>query len=131
MSPERHRRIGELFNSALNLDPSRRAEFLQQACAGDDELRREVESLLESDDNVGSLLATPALEITAQALAVSKAQGASLIGHSIGDYQVLSLLGSGGMGEVYCARDTRLGRDVALKVLTKTVAADSEYRLRF
>jgi hypothetical protein len=65
MNPERHRRIGELFDAALKLGYSRRAEFLQHACAGDDELRREVESLLDSHERVDDLLSTPAFEVAA------------------------------------------------------------------
>ena len=67
MNPERHQQIGHLFDAAVKLDSSQRTEFLRQACAGDDDLRREVESLLDSHEKVGELLEAPAFEVVAEA----------------------------------------------------------------
>jgi eukaryotic-like serine/threonine-protein kinase len=97
----------------LQLEVSRRAAFLDQACAGDEELGREVASLLASDAPAGSL-PEPAV-----------------IGRRIGHYQVQSLLGAGGMGEVYLAEDTQLGRKLALKLLPAQLTADADRLRRF
>ena len=81
------------------------------------DLRREVESLLASDQQAENFLESPVLEVAAEAMA---AQGPpSLVGRILGAYQILSVLGAGGMGEVYKAKDTRLNRTVAIKVLPR------------
>src|SRR5262245_34197984 len=129
MKPERWKQIEEIYDAALNLDANRRAPFLDRACDGDEELRQEVASLLASDGQAGSFLAVPAVEIAAKRLAAEAST--SLIGRQIGHYQVLSLLGAGGMGEVYLARDTRLDRKVAVKVLPALFAQNPDRLRRF
>src|SRR5262245_49206930 len=129
MKPERWQRVEQLYHSALEREDGQRAAFLAAACAGDDSLRREVESLLAHQTPAENLLERPVMEVAAKALANDQAD--SMLGRSLGSYQVLSLLGAGGMGEVYCARDTRLDRTVALKILPAEVAADAERMRRF
>src|SRR2546426_12809329 len=129
MPAERSQQVEQLYHAARERDPGQRADFLEQACAGDDALRREVESLLAEDAGVRSFLETPALELAKKMS--GEESGQSMIGRQFGPYSVVSLLAKGGMGEVYRARDTQLQRDVALKVLPKTFASDAERLARF
>jgi serine/threonine protein kinase len=120
MTPERWQQVREVLEKALELAPSERSAFLNSACSSDQFLRREVETLLASSDGVRS-----------DFLQSSTLRVALIPGTKLGDYEVKSLLGSGGMGEVYRARDSRLGRDVAIKVLPTFLSADSERLRRF
>src|SRR5438132_6167675 len=115
MTPERYRQIGQLYHVALEHPPAERAAFLAQACAGDEALRQEVESLLAFDEQAESFIELPPAEIATQLLAEEQAR--SMVGRRLGHYQIVSLLGAGGMGEVYRAKDTQLGREVAVKIL--------------
>jgi eukaryotic-like serine/threonine-protein kinase len=112
MTPERHQQIGQIFHAALELEPGQRAAFLAQACAGDEALRREVESLIASREQ-------------------AEASVSALIGQRIGHYQILSLLGAGGMGEVYLAEDQSLRRKVALKLLPGRFTQEADRVRRF
>ena len=126
---ERWDRIDELLQSALEMKPDQRAAYLREACAGDAPLLREVESLLSSHEQAGSFIERPALDVTPKRFA---AEGAGvLVGRRIGPYELLSLLGSGGMGEVYRATDTRLDRTVAIKFLPAHLSSNPELRHRF
>jgi serine/threonine-protein kinase len=115
MTPERWDQVGKLYHDALEVEPEHRTAFLDQACAEDASLRREVESLLAVETQVGDFIAAPAFEAAAQLL-TEKALSA-LTGRRLGEYEVLRFLGKGGMGEVYLARDPSLDRMIALKLL--------------
>jgi Tol biopolymer transport system component len=119
-------RIQNLFLKALDLRPEERASFLDAACTDDVELRCEVESLL-AHDGADEQIAN-ALEGAAQSLFSSVSIKP---GTKVGDYQVQKLIGSGGMGEVYQARDERLARDVAIKVLPPFLTNDPDRLRRF
>jgi len=133
MTPERWQKVERLCDAALEREASQRAAFLAQACQGDDELRREVESLLAQEKPAEGFLESPAVKVAAAAMAKMPGGdgGQSFFGREMGCYQILSLLGAGGMGEVYEAHDTKLDRNVAIKVLPETFARDPERLSRF
>ncbi len=129
MKPERWRQVDQLFQAALEYAPDDRSAFISEACGDDDSLRCEVEKLLAADGQAGSLIETPAYAVAAPLIVGSDVH--LLLGNNIGHYQIISLLGKGGMGEVYRARDIKLDRIVALKILPAEVAADKERMGRF
>lgn len=129
MNTERWEQINQLWDDALDVEPDERAAFLDKACAGDQALRREVESLLAAHQQAGSFIEALPFEVAADLLAFGRAQ--SIIGQRIGPYKVMSKIGRGGMGEVYLARDTRLGRQVALKLLPADFTRDEGRVRRF
>ena len=128
MTPERWQKIEGLLQAALERKHEARATFLSEACAGDETLRQDVESLLASNEQIDSFLESPAVEDAAGLLGHERAN--SMVGLAIGPYTILSQLGVGGMGEVYLARDSRLGRKVALKFLPEDLT-DEDRVARF
>lgn len=129
MTPERWQKVDELYEAALDQESSQRAPFLRKACAGDTALLREVESLIASHEQAGNFIVEPALRVTAKELA--KDQASSLIGGMFSHYRIEKLLGVGGMGEVYLAEDSILGRKIALKLLPTYFTRDSGRLRRF
>jgi predicted unusual protein kinase regulating ubiquinone biosynthesis (AarF/ABC1/UbiB family) len=120
MTPERWQEIRDVLEKALELAPDERSAFLDRACSSDPSLRQEVKTLLASSDDVRSSFLQPSVQ------RITLASGTKL-----GEYEVKSLIGSGGMGEVYRARDSQLGRDVAIKVLPSFLSSDSDRLRRF
>ena len=128
MSSDRWRRIDELCNAALERAQEDRAAFLADSCAGDAALRREVESLLAQEPKAGRFMRAPAVA-SAPSVVLAAAEG-TLVGQRFGAYSIRARIGAGGMGEVYRAHDTALGREVAIKVLPAAFTADPERRAR-
>jgi serine/threonine protein kinase/WD40 repeat protein len=130
VAPERRDRISSLHDAALACAPAERGAFLTEACEGDDDLRREVESLLAYESAAVRFLETPAADVMAVAFGSAPAESMRM-GRQLGPYTILAPLGAGGMGEVYRAHDSKLGRDVAVKILPSHFTADPERRSRF
>ncbi len=141
---ERWRLVSELLDQTLELSPTARSEFLDRACAGDGELRAEVEALLEADRQTEGILEAPAYaaalfdDIRQAAEAGAPAaenrgvpEADELVGRALGPYRVIRRLGAGGMGVVYEAEDTRLKRHVALKLLPRGWAGNPAAKERF
>ncbi len=125
MKPERLARIEALYHAALEREPADRRAFLDGSDE-DREIRKEVADLLALKEKAEQLLEKPAIEVAAGALVDH-----SWIGQTVGPYEILSLLGTGGMGEVYQGRDPRLERDVALKTLPRAFSSDPNRLARF
>jgi serine/threonine protein kinase len=129
VTPEQWHRVKEVFEAALERAPEERSAFLGQACAGDDVLRSEVNSLLSSYEQESSFMETPAAGLAAESLL--KEASAALVGQQLGHYQIAREIGRGGMGVVYLAQDVSLDRPVALKLLPKHLTSDPNRVQRF
>ncbi|HEY3138889.1 MAG TPA: protein kinase [Blastocatellia bacterium] len=129
MKTERWQQVEKLYHAALEREASQRADFLNKACAGDEDLRRDVESLLAYQDRAENFIELPALEVAAKA--ITDDESSLLVGRAFSHYKIWSLLGAGGMGEVYLAEDTTLGRKIALKLLPKEFTEDLNRVRRF
>lgn len=127
---ERWGRVEALLDAALTLEPAERAAYLATACAGDDALRREVGSLLAAHDRPG-VLDRLADEVAPLAARLRAAAAPSLVGRTVGRYEIRAQVGGGGMGIVYEALDAPLGRTVALKFLRPRPDADDSAAERF
>jgi serine/threonine-protein kinase len=129
MKPEHWQQVDKLFHAALERAPEERLAFLAEACAGDESLRKQVEDLVAGHEAAGSFIESPAIEVAARS--VANDQDESAVGLTIGHYQIVSTLGVGGMGEVYLAQDSSLGRQIALKLLPAAFTRDSDRVRRF
>jgi serine/threonine protein kinase len=129
MTPERYQRIGQLYLEALDLEPDKRAGYLSEACADDEDLYLQVEALLLAHQEAKDFLAEPIVKISAGSLPDTSI--GNMERRELGVYQLIKLLGTGGMGEVYLARDTRLGRNLALKLLPAAYTRDADRVRRF
>src|SRR2546421_8000164 len=114
MTPERWQQIKRIFQEALELEGGARRAYLAEACGVDLELCKEVEGLLAAHEQTAHLVDQPVAQVAAQLI---EPEGETLLNSQIGPYHIITAIGRGGMGEVYLAQDTRLGRRVALKLL--------------
>ena len=129
MTPERWKRIEELYHEARARPPAERAAFLADACSDDQAMRRDVESLVANTESDDGFLAKAALATSVHT--VTEFALTTLSGASLGGYRLGALIGAGGMGQVYHAHDSKLGRDVAIKILPPAFTSHLDRLARF
>jgi serine/threonine protein kinase len=129
MTPERWQQVDEIFQTAIELTMEERPAFVARACVGDEELRREVESLMTADEQGLNLVEESALQVAASLLTTIEPELAA--GQSLGHFEIVELIGRGGMGEVYLATDKLLHRRVALKLLPAEFTRNEDRLRRF
>src|SRR5262245_18199279 len=129
MDPERWQQVDEILEEALELPEEERTQFLQRVCGADHALQHDVEALLEAHKKARKFLRDPALTLAAKQMAADQTK--TLAGRNLAHYEVLSLIGAGGMGEVYRAKDPRLCREVAIKVLPGHLVQNPGALVRF
>jgi serine/threonine protein kinase len=129
MTPQRFEQVQDIYTRAVELPEPRRAAFLHEACGGDSELRRDVESLLTQEESARSFMEEPAVKAAAKTLIQTSPE--SWIGRRVTHYEILAFLGAGGMGEVYRSLDTKLKREVAIKILPAEWSQDPDRVHRF
>ena len=128
MTPEQWEKVSEIFHAASELRGEERMRFLDEKCSGDESLRHEIDSLLEANSAAGSFISEPA----AGPFATSLLKGSAFRpGETVGHYTVISKIGSGGMGDVFLASDTKLRRNVAIKTLSPAFEDDEAFLSRF
>ena len=128
MDSERLKQVEEIYHAALEVSPDERQAFFKESCGADENLRREVESLLSFENTSDSLIDTPLKSLVAEML---YGRTKNLKGKKLGHYKILSLLGKGGMGAVYLAEDSKLDRKIAVKLLSKEFGRDTDKLNRF
>ncbi|MGI8883884.1 MAG: serine/threonine protein kinase, partial [Pyrinomonadaceae bacterium] len=131
MNAERWKQIDKLLDAVLEIPNERREAFLREQCSGDDELKREVLSLLDAQKETEQFMENSAMNLMAKELAQNRTEVFSLVGKKFGTYKIEKPIGAGGMGEVYLAHDDKLNRKVALKILPAEFVADAERVKRF
>src|SRR5436190_17938229 len=129
MEPRRWGRITDIYHAAIARPPEERASFVGQECNGDESLRKQVEAMVKSHERSSDFIESPAFAVAPELLLEEPA--GDLVGELIGHYRIESLIGIGGMGEVYLARDERLGRKAALKLLPDSLTTDETQLSRF
>lgn len=128
MAHENWQQVKEIFADTLRQKPEERASFLDRVCSDDKRLRREIESLLASFDSAESFMESPAIgEVTDRVLTESRKFAK---GQFLGHYEIIRQIGTGGMGDVYLAKDSKLHRRVALKILHENLSWESQGKQR-